>query len=146
MAAVAGAVATTVADGAVALVLGGDCTVGVGTVLGARRAGPVGLVYLDEHADLNTPASVITGTLDWMGVAHLLGEPGTEPAVLGGEPPLDPADIVLLGLHPEHSTEHEHARLDALGLARVSRDELAATRPPPRPARWGSCPRTPSVW
>ena len=73
----------TVGGGAVALVLGGDCTVGVGTVLGARRTGPVALLYLDQHPDLNTPASVPTGTLDWMGVAHLLGEAGTEPAVLG---------------------------------------------------------------
>jgi arginase len=126
VAAVADAVAATVADGAVALVLGGDCTVGVGTVLGVRRHGPVALVYLDQHPDLNTPASVPTGTLDWMGVAHLLGEPGTEAAVLGGEPPLAPADVVLLGTDPEHSTEHERARLDALGLARVPHAELAA--------------------
>jgi arginase family enzyme len=61
--------------------LGGDCTVGVGTVAGALAAGgaPPGLVYFDMHADLNTPETVETGTLDWMGMAHMLGLPGTVP-------------------------------------------------------------------
>ncbi len=57
------------------LVLGGDCTVGVGTLAGHLPSDDrVGLVYLDLHADLNTPDTVIDGALDWMGVAHLLGE------------------------------------------------------------------------
>ena len=63
-----------------ALVLGGDCTTGVGTVAGLiaprRRAG---LVYLDRHADLNVPSSTIEGALDWMGVAHLLDVEGATP-------------------------------------------------------------------
>ena len=39
------------------VVLGGDCTLVVGTVAGARAklGQPVGLVYLDANADLNTP-------------------------------------------------------------------------------------------
>ena len=62
------------------VVLGGDCTVGIGTVAGAQAAGErVGLVYFDMHPDLNTPETVVTGTLDWMGVAHMLGLPGTVP-------------------------------------------------------------------
>lgn len=63
------------ATGAVVLVLGGDCTVGLGTVAGLLPADePIGLIYFDIHADLNTPESVRDGALDWMGVAHLLGE------------------------------------------------------------------------
>src|SRR5687768_16693560 len=61
-------------DGGAALVLGGDCTVELGTVAGARRANHgVGLVYIDLDTDLNTPASTTDGALDWMGVAHTLG-------------------------------------------------------------------------
>jgi arginase len=64
-------------DGDVALVLGGDCTVELGTVTGASRLpGEVGLLYIDLDTDLNTPASTTDGALDWMGVAHLLGVPG----------------------------------------------------------------------
>jgi arginase len=38
------------------LVLGGDCTVGIGTVAGVQRAvGRVALAYFDLHSDLNTP-------------------------------------------------------------------------------------------
>ena len=67
-------VRSALAAGEVALVLGGDCTVGLGTVAGSvPESGRVGLVYLDVHGDLNTPDSVPDGALDWMGVAHMLG-------------------------------------------------------------------------
>ncbi len=70
-------VRAALAAGEVALVLGGDCTVGVGTVAGhLPESGRVGLVYLDVHGDLNTPGSEPDGALDWMGVAHMLGDPG----------------------------------------------------------------------
>ena len=63
------------------LVLGGDCTVGIGTVSGHVATGDrVGLIYFDTHADLNVPESVREGALDWMGVAHMLGEQGACPS------------------------------------------------------------------
>ena len=80
--AVAGLVAESVDDGSAVLVLGGDCTVGIGTVAGALAgAANVGLVYVDLDTDLNTPQTTTDGALDWMGVAHMLGLPGTVPAV-----------------------------------------------------------------
>lgn len=73
-------VAGRLAAGCRVLVLGGDCTVGVGTVAGSRLAGGcTGLVYLDMHADLNVPSSVVDGALDWMGMAHMLGVEGCLP-------------------------------------------------------------------
>ena len=33
----------------------------------------MGLIYFDVHPDLNVPASVVE-ELDWMGMAHMLGE------------------------------------------------------------------------
>jgi len=42
------------------LVLGGDCTVGVGTVAGLPdRSARLGLIYVDRHADLNVPGSTV---------------------------------------------------------------------------------------
>jgi arginase len=84
---VAGALAT---DAAV-LVLGGDCTVELGTVAGATAGTPsVGVVYIDLDTDLNTPGSTSDGALDWMGVAHMLGVEGTVPELvaLGPRVPL----------------------------------------------------------
>jgi len=75
-------VAEAAGSGELILVLGGDCTVGVGTVAGhsADRQRP-GVIYFDAHADLNVPASVRPGTLDWMGLAHMLGEEGARAAI-----------------------------------------------------------------
>ncbi len=71
-------VAEAAGAGETTLVLGGDCTVGIGTVAGHVESGErVGLVYFDAHADLNVPGSVLPGALDWMGMAHMLGEPET---------------------------------------------------------------------
>ena len=54
------------------LVLGGDCTTGLGSIAGLSAIDEdAGLVYLDLHADMNVPSSVADGALDWMGSATL---------------------------------------------------------------------------
>jgi arginase len=112
------------------LVLGGDCTVGVGTVAGHVETGErVGLVYFDSHADLNVPASVHEGALDWMGMAHMLAEDGAEADLVGAGgrvPLLDPSQVALLGWGPEQATAHERQAVDRLSLAVVAVDEVRA--------------------
>jgi len=97
--------------GSIVLVLGGDCTVGVGTVAGLLdRAEPLGLVYLDRHADLNVPDSTVDGALDWMGVAHMLDVDGSLDglAALAGQRPMLSAErISFLGLGPQSDFEAE---------------------------------------
>lgn len=105
--ATAARVQTAVTAGQIPLVLGGDCTVGLGTVAGMLAASParLGLIYLDLHADLNTPDSVPDGALDWMGMAHLLDEPAALPELrqIGPRTPLlAPEQVVVVG--------HSHAR------------------------------------
>jgi arginase len=86
---VADAVAETLADGALPLVVGGDCTITLGVVAGAQRHDPTaGLLYLDGDADLSTPATTRSGVLDAMGIAHLLGLADTELARLDGPTPM----------------------------------------------------------
>lgn len=59
------------------LVLGGDCTIELGVLSGTLRHGEdLGLLYFDANTDLNIPVSEPGGFLDWMGMAHILGEPG----------------------------------------------------------------------
>ena len=71
-------VASALATDSAVLVLGGDCTVELGTVAGALvGTRSVGIVYIDLDTDLNTPRSTSDGALDWMGVAHMLGIEGS---------------------------------------------------------------------
>jgi arginase len=133
--AVADQVAETMAAHRSVLVLGGDCTVELGTVAGALRdGGSVGLVYIDFDADLNTPQTS-DGALDWTGVAHLLGIPGAAAALrsLGPRRPmLAASDILLFAI--ENITPAEDRTISALGLQSISLGEVkrspsaAATR------------------
>jgi arginase len=108
----AGEVAALVRDapaGDTILVLGGDCTVGVGTVAGLRGDSErLGLVYVDRHADLNVPDSTVDGALDWMGVAHMLDIEGAVDglaALAGHRPMLSSGQISFLGLGPHTDFE-----------------------------------------
>jgi arginase len=110
--------------GRIPVVLGGDCTVGVGTVAGARAAGrQVGLVYFDLHPDLNTPDTVVTGTLDWMGVAHMLGLANTP---LSGVARLEPGDVLFFGRQENQTKSAEREAIERLRLESVIVEEVAA--------------------
>lgn len=113
------------ADGRRALVLGGDCTVELGVVAAAPGAG---LVYFDMHPDLNTPETVPGGTLDWMGVAHLLSLPGTHPDV-AAVADLTPDDLVLLSAEETEMTAAERRMsLATIPMADVAADPAGAAR------------------
>jgi len=105
------------------LVLGGDCTVGMGTVAGVLDVhDSVGLIYFDLHADMNTPVSVIDGAMDWTGVAHMLALNGTESdlAAVGAKVPLlRPDQVVLFGHGSEQATPWERDQIERLGVATV---------------------------
>jgi arginase len=126
--AVAGRVAEGLAEGAAILVLGGDCTVELGTVAGASvDSADIGLIYIDLDTDLNTPASVEDGALDWMGVAHLLGLDGTVPVLAGLGPrvPLLRPDQVLL-FAADKSTAFERGIIEERGIAEVRLAQVLA--------------------
>jgi arginase len=116
------------ANDRIALVLGGDCTVGIGTVAGVQQAiGRVALAYFDLHSDLNTPASATDGALDWMALAHMLAIEGTAPrltAAAGNAPLLDPDQVLLFAHDRAHSTRFERGEIERLGLVRVALEEV----------------------
>ncbi len=130
-------VAAAAKQARIPVVLGGDCTVGIGTVAGVLDVhDSVGLIYFDLHADMNTPASVNDGALDWTGVAHMLALDGTEAALtkVGPRRPMLLAEQVLLFGHGmEQATPWEREQIERLGLARipveaVSEDAVGAAR------------------
>jgi arginase len=131
--AVAAKVEEALRAGDLPLVLGGDCTVGVGTVAGAVAADTEPrLVYLDLHPDLNTPDAVPDGAMDWMGVAHMLDVPGAAGRLAGAgprRPLLADEDLVLLGTGPEQCTAAERDAIAARNLRPIGVDRLRADPP-----------------
>jgi len=122
-------VGDSVRAGEVTLVLGGDCTVGVGTVAGHMSAGErVGVVYFDAHGDLNVPESVREGSLDWMGMAHMLGEQGavSELRDVGPRTPLlEPEQVLLFGWDAEQATAFEREVIERRRISVVSAEQVA---------------------
>jgi arginase len=123
-------VVESILAGEITLVMGGDCTVGIGTVAGhVERFAGVGLIYFDLHADLYIPTSAPPGALDWMGMAHMLGDEGTERELVevGTRTPLlSPEQVVLLGWGPEQARPHERETIERLGLETIPVDEVRA--------------------
>jgi arginase len=111
------------------LVLGGDCTIELGTVAGhVARHEDVGLLYFDLHPDLNTPASVREGALDWMGMAHALGVDGVEGELAGigpHTPLLDDRQVLFFSYGPGQARPFELEQMERRGLARVPVEEVA---------------------
>ena len=100
------------------VVLGGDCSLVAGTVAGARAAlgQPVGLVYLDANADLNTPETSSSGLLSGMALSLALGRGPQAVVSAGGEPPaVRPEHVALVGFRQLDPGE-QHP-LGDLGLA-----------------------------
>jgi len=94
----AGAVFSAIAGGMLALTLGGDHAVAAGSIAGAARAaapGRLGVLWIDTHPDLNTPETSPSGHLHGMALVAPLGFGVPGLGELG--PPVDPADVCLLG-------------------------------------------------
>ncbi|MDF2772011.1 MAG: arginase [Geminicoccaceae bacterium] len=117
------------------VLLGGDCSVVLGSLLGVRQVegGPVGLAYVDAHADFATPAESLTGSAASMCLGLAVGRGDTPLARLGGEVPLvSDADVVLLGRRDEgqpygHAALAQSRVLDLPDAALADRGFAAAT-------------------
>jgi len=81
------------------LVLGGCCCSHVGAVRElARRHGRIGIVWLDAHGDLNTPASSPSGNAWGMPLRMLIdaGDVAAEDVTLLGARNLDPPEVEFI--------------------------------------------------
>lgn len=98
-----------IADGDPVLVLAGDDTATIGVVSGVMQAHPeerIGLVWIDAHADFNTPEITYSGILAGMPVAILAGLAGPiwrEAANLTRTLPTD--QILIAGLRATDEKE-----------------------------------------
>lgn len=126
----------SLSEGALPLVMGGDHSLGAGTVAAssahARKSGkPVGLIWVDAHGDMNSPATSGSGNVHGMPLAALLGGEPVELGRLHGEgPAVLPEHTVLVGIRNLDAVEKEIVKasrvhvftmkeIDRLGIAEV---------------------------
>lgn len=112
------------------LVVGGDCTVLLGSVAGARAAaGRVGLWFVDGHADYLDGESSPTGEAADMDLAMLTGDGPPGLVDLAADVPLvGPADVVILGHRPASLNPEVALELQRVPAAtgRMTAEEIAA--------------------
>jgi arginase len=105
--------ADAVRDGVCPLILGGDHSLAAGSIAGtaaalAEQQARVGVIWLDAHADLNTPETSRTGNVHGMPVAHLLGRGSPRLARLAPVmPAVLPEHLVYVGLRDVDRAERE---------------------------------------
>src|SRR5690606_36457778 len=91
-----------------AVFLGGDHSVSIGTVAAVARQRKVGVLWIDAHADMNTPRTSPSGNIHGMSVAALLGEgPAALTEIGGTSPVLQPADVAMIGLRNLDTAERQ---------------------------------------
>jgi arginase len=151
---VAGAVATSVQAGSFPLVLGGDHSLSLGSIRGAARHKKLGVLWVDAHADFNTPETTPSGNIHGMPLAALCGlgdprlvhlwgreapskgrgalppAPGPQAQVWSGdEAVLDPRRVAILGardLDPDEKRNLHEAGVLVLSMEQLDRLGMVA--------------------
>jgi len=92
-------------EGAMPLVLGGDHSLAAGSVAGSaewakrNQTLPIGLLWVDAHGDMNTPATSLSGNVHGMPLAALLGDEPAELSRIGGfTPKVLPEHTAIIGV------------------------------------------------
>jgi arginase len=124
------------------LVLGGDHSVAMGTVAGVasvyrKQEQKIGVIWIDAHADMNTPESSPSGNVHGMPLACLIGlGPRELTHIAGFAPKVDAANVAIIGLRSVDEIEGENVRaagvtaftmrdIDERGLRSVMQEAIA---------------------
>jgi arginase len=128
--------------GAVPIVLGGDHSIAIGSIAAQsihwrRRGKPVGVLWIDAHADMNTPETSPSGNIHGMPLAVCVGRgPKELLAVAEGAPAVDPRHVAILGARDLDRGEraivkeagvrvYTMAEIDERGIAACTEEALA---------------------
>jgi arginase len=113
---------TLAASGALPIFIGGDHSLSMGSVNGVARhwqaqGRELFVLWLDAHADYNTPATTISGNMHGMSAAFLCGEPGLD-GLLGNEPraSITPDHLDLFGIRSIDKLEKELVKQRGISL------------------------------
>jgi arginase len=122
--------------GGVPLVLGGDHSLAAGSVAATadflrREDKALGLIWVDAHGDMNTPATSSSGNVHGMPLAALVGPEPAELSRIGGfSPTVTPDRTVLIGIRNLDDREKERIResgVHVFTMKDIDRAGIAAT-------------------
>jgi arginase len=120
--------------GALPLVLGGDHSLAAGSVaasaswLHRTESKPLGLIWVDAHGDMNTPATTASGNVHGMPLAALLGNEPGELASIGSWPSVLATHTALVGIRNLDEREKEQIRASGVHvftMKDIDRDGIA---------------------
>ena len=107
------------ATGALPIVLGGNCGVTLGALASAPDTREIGVLWLDAHADFNTPDTTASGFLDGMALAMLTGRCWrTLASTIQGFSPVADDHVVLCGARDVDPQEGELLATSKIGVVR----------------------------
>lgn len=128
----AGTVAKALNDGVVPLVLGGDHSIGIGSLAGIATDGKRrGVIWFDTHGDYNSPDTTRSGNIHGMPLAVANGIGANELTVIGGpRKKIWEENTVIIGardfdleerelLHQSQITVFTMSDIDQLGMKEV---------------------------
>ena len=132
----------SLASGHIPLSLGGDHSLAAGSIAGTAAAlreqgRSFGLLWIDAHADINTPETSRSGNVHGMPLAAVLGKGPIELACVGGfSPKVDPKRCAVVGLRNLDEQEKQTVRqsgvraytmkdIDLRGMAAVMGEALS---------------------
>lgn len=121
---VAGAVATSVQNRRFPLVIGGDHSLSVGSIRGAAKHKKLGIIWVDAHADFNTPETTPSGNIHGMPLAALcgLGDPRLVSLWEETPPVVDPKRVAIIGARDLDPGEKRNLR--AAGVMVQSMEQI----------------------
>jgi arginase len=123
------------------LTIGGDHTVAIGSISGVSGAlhsqgKKLGLIWVDAHADLNTPETSPTGNIHGMPLAVVLGKGHSSlTSIQGSFPKVRPENVSLIGIRAIDNDEREFCKssgiryftmreIDERGLSKVMEEAI----------------------
>ncbi|MGO4111664.1 arginase [Rhizobium ruizarguesonis] len=128
------------ASGRFPLILGGDHSLSMGSVSGmaryaASKGRPLFVLWLDAHADFNSPATSPSGNIHGMPVAFFCGEAEFAAILPKDRPFVDPKNVFQVGIRSVDAREreeiHEHGvnvfdmrAIDEQGIGAIMREIL----------------------
>lgn len=128
-------------QGKVPLVLGGDHSLAAGSISGVanhfhKRGEKIGVIWVDAHADMNTPQTSPSGNVHGMPLACLIGKgPKELTHLFGWAPKVDPRNVALVGIRDVDILEAPHVKksgvraftmrdIDEKGMTRVMEEAV----------------------
>ncbi|ELZ98847.1 arginase [Haloferax mucosum ATCC BAA-1512] len=131
----ADAVSDAISDGVTPLVLGGDHSIAIGSMVGSARDADIGVVWFDAHGDFNTPETSPSGNVHGMPLAAALGIGDFEGVKWANAPRLKEENVAIVGLrdvdenetaaiHDSDVTAYTMSDIDERGITDVTLDAL----------------------